>query len=162
MTQLTALVTGSSRGIGAAIVQALRARGVRVIGHASRPVDSSTIAADLTDPTAPSAIWDEAMDRAGGRIDLLVNNAGVFKNNPIDLSDTPTRVGIEVAELGQGKLDEALVRLELALRENPNNAELRLAVAQTREKIMGRQVQKMQEQLRQEFYYPTKKNGNTT
>ncbi|MFP5396454.1 MAG: SDR family NAD(P)-dependent oxidoreductase [Alphaproteobacteria bacterium] len=87
MTQLTALVTGSSRGIGAAIVQALRARGVRVIGHASRPVDSSTIAADLTDPTAPSAIWDEAMDRAGGRIDLLVNNAGVFKNNPIDLSD---------------------------------------------------------------------------
>ena len=52
--------------------------------------------------------------------------------------------------LAQGKLDEALVRLELALRENPNNAELRLAVAQTREKIMGRQVQKMQEQLRQD------------
>ena len=52
--------------------------------------------------------------------------------------------------LAQGKLDEALVRLELALRENPNNAELRLAVAQTRERIMGRQVQKMQEQLRQD------------
>lgn len=52
--------------------------------------------------------------------------------------------------LAQGKLDDALVRLEFALTENPNNAELRLAVAQTREKIMGRQVQKMQEQLRQD------------
>jgi len=86
-TPLTALVTGSSRGIGAAIAQALRARGVQVIGHATRAVDPSTIAADLTDPTAPSAIWDEALDRAGGRIDLLVNNAGQFAANPIALSD---------------------------------------------------------------------------
>jgi 3-oxoacyl-[acyl-carrier protein] reductase len=46
-----------------------------------------SIAADLTDPTAPSAIWDEALDRAGGRIDLLVNNAGQFVANPISLSD---------------------------------------------------------------------------
>jgi general secretion pathway protein D len=51
--------------------------------------------------------------------------------------------------LGQGRLDEALVRLEAALRENPNNAELRLAVAQTREKIMVRQVQQMQTQMQQ-------------
>jgi NAD(P)-dependent dehydrogenase (short-subunit alcohol dehydrogenase family) len=88
MTQLTALVTGSSRGIGAAIATALRARGVRVIGHATSAVDSETIAADLTDPTAPSAIWDEALARsAHGRIDLLVNNAGLFSANPISLSD---------------------------------------------------------------------------
>ncbi|HEX4847388.1 MAG TPA: SDR family NAD(P)-dependent oxidoreductase [Novosphingobium sp.] len=88
MTQLTALVTGSSRGIGAAIVQGLRARGVAVIGHATRAVDASTIPADLTDPTAPSALWDEAIDRsAHGRIDLLVNNAGLFQANPIGLSD---------------------------------------------------------------------------
>lgn len=87
MTQLTALVTGSSRGIGAAIAQGLRARGLRVIGHATRAVDAYTIAADLTDPTAPSAIWDEALDRADGRIDLLVNNAGQFATNPIGLSD---------------------------------------------------------------------------
>jgi hypothetical protein len=38
----------------------------------------------------------------------------------------------------QGRLDEALVRLENALKENPNNAELRLAVAQTRERISPR------------------------
>ncbi len=88
MTQLTALVTGSSRGIGAAIAQGLRARGVRVIGHATRAADAETIAADLTDPTAPAALWDEALARsAHGRIDLLVNNAGQFVANPISLSD---------------------------------------------------------------------------
>ncbi|MBN8485805.1 MAG: SDR family oxidoreductase [Sphingomonadales bacterium] len=88
MTQLTALVTGSSRGIGAAIASGLRARGVTVIGHATRAVDSDTIPADLTDPAAPSRIWDEALARSpSGRIDLLVNNAGLFQPNPLALSD---------------------------------------------------------------------------
>lgn len=50
----------------------------------------------------------------------------------------------------QGRLDEALVRLENALKENPNNAELRLAVAQTRERITSRQLQQIQAQLKQD------------
>jgi NAD(P)-dependent dehydrogenase (short-subunit alcohol dehydrogenase family) len=87
MTTTTALVTGSSRGIGAAIATALRTRGVRVIGHASRAHDAETIGADLTDPTSPARIWGEALERSGGRIDLLVNNAGLFAANPIGLSD---------------------------------------------------------------------------
>lgn len=87
MSTLTALVTGSSRGIGAAIAAQLRARGVTVIGHATRAVDEHTIAADLTDPAAPARIWAEALERGGGRIDLLVNNAGLFSPNPIALSD---------------------------------------------------------------------------
>ena len=87
MSTLTALVTGSSRGIGAAIAAQLRARGVTVIGHATRAVDEHTIAADLTDPAAPARIWAEALERSGGRIDLLVNNAGLFSPNPITLSD---------------------------------------------------------------------------
>lgn len=52
--------------------------------------------------------------------------------------------------LAQGRLDEALTRLEVALKEKPNNAETRLAVAQTRERIMARQIQQMQNQLQQE------------
>ena len=50
----------------------------------------------------------------------------------------------------QGRLDEALVRLENALKENPNNAELRLAVAQTRERITSHQLQQIQAQLKQD------------
>ncbi len=87
MTQPVALVTGSSRGIGAAIALQLRSRGVRVIGHASRAHDADTIGADLTDPTAPGRIWEAALERGGGRIDVLVNNAGLFAPNPIALSD---------------------------------------------------------------------------
>ena len=88
MTQLTALITGSSRGIGAAIATALRARGVHVIGHASRAGDVHTIAADLADPAAPAALWEEALARSPhGRIDVLVNNAGKFSSNPLDASD---------------------------------------------------------------------------
>ena len=87
MSQTTALVTGSSRGIGAAIVARLRARGVKVVGHARTAVDADTIAADLTDPTAAARIWEQALDRCGGRIDCLVNNAGLFEANPLALSD---------------------------------------------------------------------------
>lgn len=83
----TALVTGSSRGIGAAIAAGLRARGVRVIGHATRPVDADTIAADFSSPNAPQMLWDEAMDRTDGEIDLLINNAGLFEANPLECSD---------------------------------------------------------------------------
>ncbi|MEN9683742.1 MAG: hypothetical protein RLZZ427_1493 [Pseudomonadota bacterium] len=80
---LTALVTGSSRGIGAAIAAGLRARGITVIGHARSAIDSQTIAADLADPSAPEKLWQAALERSGGQIDLLINNAGLFEANPI-------------------------------------------------------------------------------
>ncbi len=88
---ITALVTGSTRGIGAAIAAALRERGVTVIGHGSkdggRSDPNGAIGADLTDSTAPTRLWDAALDRAGGRIDMLVNNAGLFAANPLEGSD---------------------------------------------------------------------------
>ena len=85
MNEPIALVTGSSRGIGAAIARQLRERGMRVIGHATREMDHETIASDLAVPGAASRLWKEAMKRADGRIDVLVNNAGRFEENPIDL-----------------------------------------------------------------------------
>jgi len=83
---LTALVTGSTRGIGAAIATALELRGVTVIGHGSRSGDG-VIGADFAEPSAPQALWEEALVRSGGRIDILVNNAGLFSANPLDASD---------------------------------------------------------------------------
>lgn len=83
----TILLTGSSRGIGCAIADALRARGARVIGHASAVGDEDTVAADFSDPTGPQLLWEEAVERAGGRIDILINNAGIFAASPLDASD---------------------------------------------------------------------------
>jgi NAD(P)-dependent dehydrogenase (short-subunit alcohol dehydrogenase family) len=81
------IVTGSSRGIGAATQDTLAARGVHVIGHRTRPSDDGRIAADFTDPLAVQMLWDEALDRSGGDISAVVNNAGLFDPNPLDSSD---------------------------------------------------------------------------
>src|SRR3954469_24903982 len=75
------LLTGSSRGIGAATLDALTAAGARVIGHGT----SSGIPADFADPAAPQTLWAKALDALDGRIDVLVNNAGIFDAAPIDL-----------------------------------------------------------------------------
>jgi NAD(P)-dependent dehydrogenase (short-subunit alcohol dehydrogenase family) len=84
----TILLTGSTRGIGQATAQALRARGAAVIGHSSRTTDDAdTIAADFADPPAPQVLWEEALERSRGAIDVLVNNAGIYAAAPLDASD---------------------------------------------------------------------------
>ncbi|MES2442238.1 MAG: SDR family oxidoreductase [Pseudomonadota bacterium] len=75
------LLTGSSRGIGAATLDALTAAGARVIGHGTH----SGIPADFADPAAPQSLWRQALDALDGRIDVLVNNAGIFDAAPLDL-----------------------------------------------------------------------------
>jgi NAD(P)-dependent dehydrogenase (short-subunit alcohol dehydrogenase family) len=81
MEPLNILVTGTSRGIGKAILAALGAHSA--IGHSTRGGDAR-IAADLAESGAAERLWDEALERLGGRIDVLVNNAGVFESAPLE------------------------------------------------------------------------------
>src|SRR4051812_5113634 len=76
-----ALVTGASSGIGLATARALARNGYNVFGTSRKPVadteDGVTmLVCDVTDDESVRALVDNVMSRAG-RIDLLVNNAGI-------------------------------------------------------------------------------------
>ncbi|MBX7489037.1 SDR family oxidoreductase [Qipengyuania sp. GH25] len=83
----TILLTGSSRGIGAAAKASLEARGAKVIGQATSSKAVDTVPADFCEPGAPHELWEAALARTGGDIDVLINNAGLFDPNPLDRSD---------------------------------------------------------------------------
>jgi 3-oxoacyl-[acyl-carrier protein] reductase len=80
------LLTGASRGIGAAARSALAAAGHRVIGQSTNGGDG-LIAADFAQAGAAAALWAAALAQAGGRIHVLINNAGVFEAADIEDGD---------------------------------------------------------------------------
>ncbi len=88
----TALITGASRGIGLALCQTYLAKGWTVIGvcrQATPELEQSgaevVAGVDVTDSTALTALQQRLDDR---RIDLLINNAGIFRNETLDDLDS--------------------------------------------------------------------------
>ncbi len=89
------LVTGASRGIGRAIAVAFAAKGARVAVHYRNNTEAAgktldllqgqghfTVAADVADSVACKRLIAEVVERLGG-LDVLVNNAGVYRTRPV-------------------------------------------------------------------------------
>ena len=88
----TVVVTGASKGIGAAIVEVMIDAGATVIAHyggdragaetatsRAKPDQATLLQADFSDMGAVDDFWTQAQKAAGGRIDVLVNNAGIMR-----------------------------------------------------------------------------------
>lgn len=128
-TNKVAIVTGSSRGIGAAIAERLAADGYTVvINYAGKAAEAEALAAkiekaggraltaqaDVSDPQAVARMWDAA-EAAFGGVDVLVNNAGIMR----------------LANMADG--DDALVDGQIAINlKGPINT-LRLAAQRLRD-----------------------------
>ena len=124
-----AIVTGGSGGIGRAIVLLLAAAGMDVVftfrGNASAAAEVaaagvgtkiSSEALDVRDSAACSAFAEKVFDRTG-RIDLLVNNAGVIRDNPLTaLTDDDVRVVLETNVTGMFNVSRAVLPFMISKR----------------------------------------------
>ena len=93
----TILVTGGSRGIGAATVRQMVVHGGKVVIHFGSNQDAADALvqevgetsvhlcqADLTSEYETERLWDDAVSWQG-RVDVLVNNAGIYERSPLGL-----------------------------------------------------------------------------
>jgi len=99
-TKKVAIVTGASQGIGEGIVRGFRARGYAVVATSrsikpSTDPDLLTVAGDIGDPETARRLVAAAVDTFG-RIDTLVNNAGIFIGKPfVDYTEEDYRLKLK-------------------------------------------------------------------
>lgn len=113
LTGMTALVTGASGGIGSAIARALAAKGARIAVSGSNVAkleafrdslagDHVALPCDLSDGAAVDALVPQAVEALGGKLDILVNNGGITRDNLVmrmkdEEWDAVIRVNLEAA-----------------------------------------------------------------
>ena len=90
--QKVVVITGASQGFGEALVKAYRDRNYRVVANSrsikpSSDPDVLTVAGDVADPKTADRIVQEALARFG-RIDTLINNAGICRSSTIPKKTT--------------------------------------------------------------------------
>ena len=107
-----ALVTGASGAFGSALRSELRSRGWTVAGLDLRPdeADPEVLACDVTDDGAVPDAVAAAVERLGGGLDLLVNNAGV--GGPASAGEPPgerVRTMLDVNLLGAWRVTAAAI-----------------------------------------------------
>jgi NAD(P)-dependent dehydrogenase (short-subunit alcohol dehydrogenase family) len=71
------IITGAASGIGAAAATRLRERGARVVGLDVNATDPDVVECDVRDQDSVDRAVEEAIERLGGGLDVLVNNAGI-------------------------------------------------------------------------------------
>ncbi len=89
-----AIVTGAARGIGAAVARRMAAEGARLVladlepslDSVAAPLGAAALVMDVAAPDAGEVLARTALERFG-RLDLLVNNAGIGGSKPLDQSD---------------------------------------------------------------------------
>jgi 3-oxoacyl-[acyl-carrier protein] reductase len=122
LTGKTALVTGATGGIGAAIARALHGRGATVAITGRREAELARLAealggarvivapADLADPAAPAALVERIEAEAGG-LDILVNNAGFTRDMlALRMGDADWNAVLEVDLTAPFRLARAALR----------------------------------------------------
>src|SRR5882724_7799963 len=102
--QKVAVITGASQGIGAALVKAYRDRNYRVVATArsvkpSNDADILVVAGDIADRKTAARAIAEGVARFG-RIDTLVNNAGLFIAKPFTAYTVADYAGVLGVNLG--------------------------------------------------------------
>ena len=112
-----ALVTGAGGAFGTAVRARLRERGWQVAGLDMRPVadDPDVVVCDITDGAAVPAAVAEAIERLGGGVDVLINNAGVGEAQSAGQAPDETALAvIDVNMIGPWRVTSAALP---ALRE---------------------------------------------
>ncbi|RLK60289.1 3-oxoacyl-ACP reductase [Actinokineospora cianjurensis] len=115
-----ALVTGASRGIGAAIAEVLARDGAHVVAldvptqgdalaEVANHVGGSTLQLDITAPDAPARLADHLLTRHGG-VDIVVHNAGITRDKKLaNMKDTAWDAVLSVNLASQLRVNTALL-----------------------------------------------------